>query len=244
MNLKRNSSINIDLTDKVAIVTGASQGIGKAIAQELAAAGATVVLAARSEEKLKNLAKEVNGIAYPCDITEEAEVLSLFEMVQDELGGCDILVNNAGLGIYGPTDEFDVDDFDKIQRVNVRGTFLCSREAAKLMKFAGSGYIINISSVVGIKGYVEQAAYGASKHAVMGLTKTMATELQPEGVRVSAILPGGVDTEMVALSRPDLDRSILIKPADIAHSVMFLLSLPESCAVDQIYIRRRNSSPF
>lgn len=234
----------VDFAGRVAIVTGASKGIGEAIARRLGDAGAKVVLAARSGEKLEKIAAEINALPCVCDISSEQDVKKLFEITMENFGRCDILVNNAGIGIYGPIGEFAIDDFDAMQKVNVRGTFLCSKEAAKIMKSAKSGYIINISSVVGIKGYVNQAAYAASKHAVMGLTKTLAAELQNCGIRVSAILPGGVDTEMVAASRPDLDRSVLMRPSDIADAAMFLLGLSETCAVDQIYIRRRNSAPF
>ena len=114
----------------------------------------------------------------------------------------------------------------------------------KLMIPTKSGYIINISSVLGFKGYVNQGAYTAAKHGVVGLTKTLSIEAQEKGIRTSVILPGGVDTEMVAKSRPDLDRSILIQPSDIAHTVAYLLSLSSTCAIDQVYIRRRNRQPF
>jgi len=153
-------------------------------------------------------------------------------------------VNNAGIGLFGKVADFAAADLDRVMAVNLRGTFLCCREAMKLMIPQRSGYIINISSVVGIKGYPNQSAYTASKHAVMGLTKSLAVEAQPHGIRVSAVLPGGVDTEMVQASRPDLDRSVLLQPDDIAQTVMFLLSLPERAAIDEIYIRRRASQPF
>ena len=107
-----------------------------------------------------------------------------------------------------------------------------------------SGYIINIASVVGLKGYPNQAAYTASKHGVMGLTKTLAIEAQEHGIKVSAILPGGVDTALVRNARPDLDPSVLLQPEDIAATVMYLLNLPPRAAVDQIYIRRSTSTPF
>ena len=113
-----------------------------------------------------------------------------------------------------------------------------------MMTLRKSGYIINISSVVGLKGYPNQAAYTASKHGVVGLTKSLAVEAQEHGVRVSAILPGGVDTDLVGRARPDLDRSVLMQPEDIAQAVLFLLSLSDRCAIDQIYIRRRTSNPF
>lgn len=238
-----------DLHEKTALVTGAGRGIGKAIATKLAAAGATVVLAGRDSTRLQTVAREIGAqagqaIVIPADVSLEADVLRLFDNIHQKLGQLDVLVNNAGMGIYGPVAEFSTDDFDQVLAVNLRGTFLCCREAMKLMIPARSGYIINVSSVVGFKGYVNQAAYTASKHGVMGLTKTLAVEAQPHQIRVSAILPGGVDTDMVASARPDLDRSILLQPQDIAQAVLFLLSLSENAAIDQIYIRRRTSAPF
>jgi 3-oxoacyl-[acyl-carrier protein] reductase len=156
----------------------------------------------------------------------------------------DILVNNAGIGRFGSVAEFPVADFDHLIGVNLRGTFLCCQQAMQLMIPQGSGYIINISSVVGFKGYVNQAAYTATKHGIMGLTKTLASEAQEHNIRVSAISPGGVDTSMAGTARPDLDRSVLLQPEDIARTVLFLLSLPEQAAIDEIYIRRRTSQPF
>ena len=156
----------------------------------------------------------------------------------------DILVNNAGIGLFGPFKEFSTENYDKILQINARGTYLCCREAMKLMAPARSGTIINISSVVGFKGYVDQSAYAASKHAVVGMTKSLVAEAQPYNVRVCMIHPGGTDTELVVDARPDLDRSVLMRPEDIAQGALFLLGLPERCAVDELYIRRFNSKPF
>ena len=241
--------MDVDLKGKVAIVTGAGRGIGRAIALALAGRGAHVIPAARTVEQIDSLAEQITaegGLAtpVPTDITDEPSVLGLFEEVRRDLGKLDVLVNNAGLGIYGEVMDFDVEDFDRVMAVNLRGTFLCSREAMRMMTLRKSGYIINISSVVGLKGYPNQAAYTASKHGVVGLTKSLAVEAQEHGVRVSAILPGGVDTDLVGRARPDLDRSVLMQPEDIAQAVLFLLSLSDRCAIDQIYIRRRTSSPF
>jgi len=235
--------------EQIAIVTGAGRGIGRSVSLALARAGARVVLAARSSGQLEAVAREIReagGEALPVvtDVSREEDVLSLFGAVKERFGRLDVLVNNAGAGAFGPLEEFSTADFDRILSTNLRGTFLCSREALKMMKPRGRGAIINISSVVGIKGYPRQAAYTASKHGVMGLTKSLAAEAQECGVRVSAVLPGGVDTDLVAQARPDLDRAKLLQPEDIARTVMFLLSLPERAAIDEIYIRRRSSQPF
>ena len=238
-----------DLTDRVAVVTGAGRGIGRAVALALGNAGARVVAAARTRAEIEATAKAVRdaggqALAHPVDLADEASVRALFAAVRDRWARLDVLVNNAGIGLYGPVETFPVQDLDRLVAVNLRGTFLCCQEAMRLMVPAGAGYIINVSSVVGFKGYPNQAGYTATKHAVMGLTKSLAVEAQEHGIRASAILPGGVDTDMVRQARPDLDPSILLQPDDVAHAVLFLLSLSDRAAVDQIYIRRRTGQPF
>ena len=238
-----------DLEGRVAVVTGAGRGIGRAIARALAEAGAHVVVAARTVKEIEAVAKEITAAghlatAIRVDLADEASVAGLFARVRRDLGRLDVLVNNAGIGLYGPVADFSAADFDRVLAVNLRGTFLCCREAMNLMMPGGAGYIISISSVVGFKGYANQAAYTASKHGIMGLTKTLAAEAQPHGIRVSAILPGGVDTDLVRDARPDLDPQVLLRPEDIAQTVLYLLSLSDRAAVDQIYIRRLASQPF
>lgn len=238
-----------NLDGQVAVVTGSGRGIGRSIGRSLAAAGAHVVLAARSLDQLKAVEDEIRAdggeaLVVPTDVSDRAQILGLFGVVKDRFGTLDILVNNAGFGAFGPAVSFAVEDFERTMTVNLRGTFLCCQEALKLMIPRRSGYIINVSSVVGIKGYPNQAAYTASKHGIMGLTKSLAVEAQPFGVRISAILPGGVDTDFIGDARPDLDRSVLIRPEDVAKTIMFMLSLSDQAVVDQIYIRRRTSSPF
>jgi 3-oxoacyl-[acyl-carrier protein] reductase len=239
----------VDLGGQTALVTGAGRGIGRAIAKALASKGARVFLAARTVSQLESAAEEIRcsgaaAVPVPTDLSDERDIRSLFDRIGNEAGRLDILINNAGVGIYGPVVDFASADFDAVMRVNTKAAFLCCQRALRLMIPKKSGTIINISSVVGFKGYPNQAAYTASKHALLGLTKSLAVEAQEHGIRVSAILPGGVDTEMVAKARPDLDPKILLEPEDIAHTVLFLLSLSDRAAIDQIYIRRRSSKPF
>ena len=241
--------MNVDLSGQSALVTGAGRGIGRAIGSALASAGARVFLAARTTDQLESAAREIQqdggtAVPVPTYLSNEEDIRLLFQRISDRTGGLDILVNNAGVGVFGPLAEFSSSDFDRVMRVNTKATFLCCQQAMRLMIPKRKGYIINISSVVGFKGYPNQAAYTASKHAVMGLTKSLAVEAQEHGIRVSAVLPGGVDTKMIAEARPDLDPKILLQPEDIAHTVLYLLSLSDRAAVDQIYIRRRGSQPF
>ena len=246
---RRCRKLEPDLKGKIALVTGSSRGIGRSIALILADSGAHVVLAARNRKLLKEVEEEVTGpggeaTAIPTDISDESDILQLFGTVRERWGRLDILVNNAGIGIFGELVDFDIEDFDKTVQVNLRGLYLCCQEAVKLMIPAEDGYIINISSVQGIKAYPKQSAYAATKHGIMGLSKALAAEVQKHGIRVSVILPGGTDTGLIARARPDLDKSGLIHPEDIARTVLYLLSLSDRAMVDQIVVRRSAASPF
>jgi 3-oxoacyl-[acyl-carrier protein] reductase len=241
--------VKIDLAGQAALVTGAGRGIGRGIALALADAGADLFLTARTADQLEDVAREIRGKGRraeyrAADVASATGVAGVFHDLVRLYGRLDVLVNNAGIGLAGPLIDFPEASFDTLMAVNVKGLFLCCQGAMRLMAPVKRGYIVNISSVVGFKGYPNQAAYAASKHAVMGITKSLAVEAQPNGIRVSAVLPGGVDTELMEALRPDVDRAALMKPEDIADAVLFLLSLSPTAAVDEIYIRRRSSSPF
>lgn len=241
--------MDVDLRKQVALVTGSSRGIGRSISLALAGAGAHVVLAARTMSRLDEVRKEVvagggTGTAIPTDLERDDSILSLFDIIKDRFGKLDILVNNAGIGLWGKLVDFPMEHFDKLVRLNLRSTYLCCQQAMKLMIPAKRGFIINISSVVGIKGYPNQSAYTITKHGIMGLTKSLAVEAQEHNILVSVVLPGAVDTGLSATGRPDIDRSKLILPEDIAKTVLYLFSLSDRAWVDQIYVRRRTSSPF
>ncbi len=218
----------------------------------LPAVGAHVAIAARGEAEIAVVVDEItaaggSATGLPADLTQEQDVLSLFSRLRDRFGRLDILINDAAMSPQAVRlVETTTEDLDAALSLNLRGAFLCCREAVKIMMAQRSGYIINISSASGVRGYANQSAYCATKHGLMGLTKVLALESQEYGIRVSAILPGAVDTPMVSAGRPDLaeQRSLLLQPDDIARSVLFLLSLPDRAAVDQIYLRRNASQPF
>lgn len=237
------------LTGEVALVTGASRGIGRAVARALAARGAAVALAARSAAELNELAREIEAggmpaLALPTNLNDDGALLKVIPATEERFGKLTILVNNAGIGVYGPVERAAAEDWDRIMRLNARAPFLLCREAIAPMRQAGGGTIVNIASVVGIKGYVNQALYTASKHALMGFSKVLAQEVQKDRIRVHTICPGGVDTDMATQARPDLDRSILIRAEEVAEVVMFLLSMRGNAMIDDVHIRRANGEPW
>ncbi|MHB8278608.1 MAG: SDR family oxidoreductase [Candidatus Humimicrobiaceae bacterium] len=239
----------MDLNHKTAIVTGASKGIGKAISIALAKEGVNIVLAARSEEKLMEVKKDIgsfngNSLIIPADISKEKDILNLFNKTKKEFGKLDILINNAGILIKGNLVDFSVEDYDKIMNVNLKGVFLSCQQALKIMIPQKNGFIINISSNAVFKGYPEQSVYSASKYGIVGLTKSISNEVQKDGISVALIYPGGVDTELISYARPDIDKSVLIPPEDIAKTVIYMLKLSDNSWVDEICIRRRAAKPF
>jgi 3-oxoacyl-[acyl-carrier protein] reductase len=237
------------LAGQVAIVTGASRGIGRSIALALARNGACVSLAARTESDLRTILSEIEAFggqaaSFPTDISHEPDVVRLVRSTVERFGRLDIVVNNAGMGIFGPLAEMSTEEWDQIMAVNARGPFLLCREAIPYLKRQERTFIVNISSVVGIKGYANQAAYSASKHALMGMSSALAKELQKDGIQVHAICPGGVDTPVVAASRPDLDRSVLMQPDEIAEIVLFVVTRRGKAVIDEIHVRRAASTPW
>lgn len=226
------------LKNKIALITGAGRGIGRAIAIALAKEGAEVVINYNgSEERAKEVKQtiEENGgkaSIYKCNVSDFTACEAMIKDIVKEYGHLDILVNNAGITKDGLIMKMKEEDFDSVLNVNLKGTFNTIRHSARQMLKQRSGKIINISSVSGILGNVGQANYAASKAGVIGLTKTMARELGSRGITVNAIAPGFVDTEMTEVLseeiRENACKQIILghfgKPEDIANTAVFLAS--------------------
>ena len=232
------------LRGKTALVTGGGGGIGREIAARLKAAGANVAICGRNVEKLEAAAHAIGGaLTLPGDLLDAAYVQSCVDRTVETFGGLDILINNAGVALSKPFAETAIEDFDRVMATNVRAPFLLIRRALPQLRKA-RGRVINIASVVAHKGYPLQSAYAASKHALLGLSKSLANELYEDGVRVHVISPGGVYTDMAKVARPDLSPDGLISAAEVADAVMFLLSLDKNAVIDEICLHRQGKAPF
>jgi 2-dehydro-3-deoxy-D-gluconate 5-dehydrogenase len=229
-----------DLKGRVAIVTGGNGGIGLGMARGLAAAGASIVVAARNVEKSQAAARELgklgaDAIAVTADVTDEAAVGRLVQATRDRFGRIDILVNNAGTNIRKSLHEYSLDEWHRVMNTNLTSAFLCSRAVYPAMKAAGGGKVINIGSMMSIFGASFSPAYGASKGGIVQLTKSAAIAWAPDNIQVNAVLPGWIDTELTQGARrevPWLNESVLKRtPArrwgtieDMAGVAVFLAS--------------------
>lgn len=223
---------------KIAVVTGASRGIGRAIALELAEAGALVVINyCGSEEKAKEVKKEIEakgGVAdiYKCDISDFAESETFFKEITKKYGRIDILVNNAGINKDGILMGMKEEDFSRVVDVNLKGTFHCMRHVSRQMLRQKYGRIVNLASVVGVRGNAGQANYAASKAGIIGLTKSAAKELASRGITVNAIAPGFICTDMTEAlpesvkeaAKTEIPMGNFGKTEDVAKAVRFLAS--------------------
>lgn len=212
----------MQLDDKVAVVTGAGRGIGKAIAIAFANEGAKVVCASRSMDEIKDVADQIEGRAIQCDVSQETDIRNLIEQTLQAYGRIDILVNNAGAVARLPVHELPLEDWDNVMNVNLRGVFLCTKHALPSMLERGSGCIINISSGAGVSGPPNRSAYAASKHGVMGFTKTLVAEYLRKGIRCHVILPDATVSRMRSEGFPHEDPATLIQAEDIADAAVFL----------------------
>ena len=233
----------------IALVTGASRGIGRAIAAALAAEGFDLFVVARDAEALGELSRTVAGAGRdvtvcPEDLADREAPERIFQKFTAEHESLAVLVNNAGVAPSAPFGSYTAEEWDRVMNINARAPFFLTQLLLPLLKQADPGYVINIGSVVSKKGYENQSLYTASKHALLGFTKSLARETVKDNLRVHAILPGGVNTELVTGVRPDIDTSELITPQEIARIVINLVEMRGNAVIDEIEVRRRTKTPW
>ena len=235
------------LLGKTALITGGGGGIGRALAIQLAEAGANLALAGRDQRKLAEscaLARTagVEALMLPGDLTAPGHPAECVRQAARRYGRLDILINNAGVVLSKPFEAVTPEEYDAVMAVNARAPFFLCQAALPYLRET-KGAILNIGSVVSHKGYPLQTAYSASKHALLGFSKALASEVHKDGVRVHMLSPGGVMTEMVKKARPDLDPEALILPEEVAEAALFLLTR-RTGLIDEIELHRSGKEPF
>lgn len=220
---------------KVAVVTGGTKGIGRAIAEALVAHGASVVLGARTAEDVqeaeKALGERSRGMV--CDVQDASACERLVRAATEAFGGIDILVNNAGVGVFEQVEKLAVDDWDRVIHTNLSGVFYCSRAAIPLLRERGGGWIINIGSLAGKNAFPGGAAYNASKFGLIGFSEALMQEVRHDGIRVTYIMPGSVATPGFSSGAAEWK----IQPEDLGQIVLDLLATPERTLPSRIEVR-------
>jgi len=239
----------ISLKDRTILITGASRGIGRAAALALAEEGAFLLLSSRSAGALETLAEEVRAkggraVCLPADLGTSEGPDRLMAALKREVSSLDVLINNAGAALSAPVEDSAPEDWDRIMTLNARSPYFLCRSALPLMEDSEIRTIINIASVVAVEGYPLQSVYTASKHALIGFSKSLARELQDRRFRIHVLSPGGVATDMVTGVRPDINTEELIAPEEIAGWIRFLLTQRGRGMVDHIQIRRESRLPW
>ena len=238
------------LSGKVAIVTGASAGIGRASALALAAEGARIVITARRQERLDALASEINAMntqAYPVagDANDEVTAKRCVETALNEAGRIDILLNNAGMGNYKHLADTSLEEYDQLMNTNMRTTFIFSRQVVPVMLLQKQGTILMISSMAGLYGFANQAVYCATKFAQVGFAQSLDKELRPSGIKVGVICPGGVKTEFaIGTGRTEegVAQSTMLEPTDVAEAVLLACTQAPGSRIIEIQMRTMSES--
>jgi 3-oxoacyl-[acyl-carrier protein] reductase len=232
----------MDLNGKVAVVTGGTRGIGRGIAEALAAEGVNLSISARSRNEIDETVESLlrsgksRAMGVVCDVRDHSQVKAFFERTVAELGRLDILINNAGIGKFQSVEETSPQDFRDVLETNLFGVFYCCHEAIPLMKKNGGGYIINISSLAGTNAHPRMAAYNASKFGLNGFSEALMQEVRHDGIKVSYIMPGSVNTEFGG-DTPSDEKSWQLRPEDIAEVVLDLLHHDERSLPSRVEIR-------
>ncbi len=228
------------LSGKIAVVTGGTRGIGRAIAERLLGEGALVAVCSRSRENVQSLVNDCQPgaagrlLAEAADVSNLTDVVRFFQSVDTRFGGVDILINNAGIGIFKSVADLTPEEWRRTIDLNLNGVFYCSHEALPRMRRRGGGYIINISSLAGKNPFAGGAAYNASKFGLNGFSEAMMLDHRYDNIRVSYVMPGSVDTDF---GRRAEAAPWKIQPEDVADVVLALLRLPERTLVSRVEMR-------
>src|SRR3954468_5269086 len=240
------------MADRVAVVTGASSGIGAATAKMLAREGFAVALAARREERINELAEEISSsggkaLAVPTDVADQAAAASLIQTTNSELGAVDLLVNNAGVMLLGPINGADIEHWQRMVNVNVLGLMYCTHAALPIMQEQGGGHIVNVSSVAGRVARLGSGVYNATKFGVGAFSESLRQEALNYGVRVTIVEPGYVDTELqghnehpMVVERMQKDKEQIgkvLEADDIANAIVYAVQQPEHVGINEVLVR-------
>lgn len=233
------------LESKVALITGGGRGIGRAIAERFAAEGARVAVAARTLKECEETAAAIRKIggdaaAFECDVRDEQSILALFRALDRHFDRLDILVANAGIGVWKRIADSTTTEFDDVVNTNLRGAYLCCREAFKRMEESGGGTILTVASVAGKDAWEEVGVYSASKFGVVGLSKALFEEGKPKSIHVTCLCPGMVDTAMITKADEADRKKKLIQTADIAAAAVYAATLPATLWIPEMMLTRKD----
>jgi NAD(P)-dependent dehydrogenase (short-subunit alcohol dehydrogenase family) len=229
------------LEGKVALVTGGGQGLGEAICRELGSSGVTVVPADIRRESAERTAHAVESAGGKCipfqlDVSDENSVHKTVNRIIDEYGKLDVLINNAGTDKTLSIEELSIEDWDRVQAVNLRGPFLTSKAVLPFMRMQGGGHIVNIVSTAAKRAWANASAYHASKWGLLGFSHALHVEARPHNIKVTALLAGGMRTPFLLDRFPDINLENLQDPASVARVVAFLLTVPEGSVIPELMV--------
>jgi NAD(P)-dependent dehydrogenase (short-subunit alcohol dehydrogenase family) len=229
------------LEGKAILVTGAGRGLGAAICGAVGMEGAYVFVGERDPDLAERTAKELRESGYSADamvmdVGSETDVSAAIQRAHGRFGHLDAVVNNAAIDVTAAIDELSVDDFDRVVRTNLRGAFLVTRAAVPYMRAQKSGHIVNVASTASKRTWPNASAYHTTKWGLLGFSHAMHAELRPDGIKVSAVLPGGMRTPFLLDRFPDIDLANLQDPANVALAVRFVLTMPQESVIPEIMV--------
>jgi NAD(P)-dependent dehydrogenase (short-subunit alcohol dehydrogenase family) len=229
------------LNERSILVTGGGRGLGAAICEALAKEGANIFVGERNPQLAEESVKRLRGNGFSAeavvmDVGSEDEVNAAVRRVHDRFGRLDAAINNAAIDVTAPIDEISVEDWDRVVRTNLRGAFLVTRAAVSYMKPKRRGHIVNVASTASKRAWPNASAYHTTKWGLLGFSHAMHAELRPHGIKVSAVLPGGMKTPFLLDRFPDIDPDNLQDPANVAQAVRFVLTMPEETVIPEVMV--------